>query len=157
MTETLTKKVKKKKGFTLIELIIVVAIIAILAALAIPKLMGTQDNAKKKADIANGKLIHDAVATLITEDKITLSGTTGSTTIEISSSVASGTDNDDLVKNKLQTIPVPKYNHTSSVNTQFCAVIDNADKSITVYVDAGSTHASSDKQVYPTPHNDYAN
>ena len=43
---------KKKKGFTLIELIIVIAIIAILAAMAIPKFGAIRENANVKADIA---------------------------------------------------------------------------------------------------------
>lgn len=55
----------KKKGFTLIELIIVIAIIAILAAVALPKFGAVKKNANIKADIANAKTIHNTVMTLI--------------------------------------------------------------------------------------------
>ena len=44
------KQNKKKKGFTLIELIIVIAIIAILAAIAIPNFLSIQRKSKVKAD-----------------------------------------------------------------------------------------------------------
>ncbi|OVE70662.1 pilin [Clostridium diolis] len=54
--------VKKKKGFTLIELIIVIAIIAILAAIAIPKFGAAKHNADVSADKANAKIIATAVA-----------------------------------------------------------------------------------------------
>lgn len=62
---------KKKKGFTLIELIIVIAILAILAAVALPRLSGFTTSAKEKADIANAKTIANAVTLLMAEDKIT--------------------------------------------------------------------------------------
>ena len=65
------KNKKKKKGFTLIELIIVIAIIAILAAVAIPKFGEVRKNAAFKSDIANAKTIANAVTTLIAEDKLT--------------------------------------------------------------------------------------
>lgn len=64
------KQNKKKKGFTLIELIIVIAIIAILAAIAIPNFLSIQRKAKVKADIASAKTVYDATSALIAEGKI---------------------------------------------------------------------------------------
>ena len=61
---------KKKKGFTLIELIIVIAIIAILAAIAIPNFLSIQRKSRVKADIASAKTIYDATSALIAEGKI---------------------------------------------------------------------------------------
>lgn len=51
--QTLQKKRKSKKGFTLMEMLIVVAIIAILVAIAIPVFSAQMDNAKKQVDAAN--------------------------------------------------------------------------------------------------------
>ncbi|HBJ1651766.1 prepilin-type N-terminal cleavage/methylation domain-containing protein [Clostridium botulinum] len=56
---------KKKKGFTLVELIIVIAIIAILAAMAIPKFGQVRQDAKVSNDIGTAKNIQTATAMLI--------------------------------------------------------------------------------------------
>ena len=56
---------KKKKGFTLVELVIVIAVIAILAAMAIPKFSSVRMNAKISNDVAAAKNIQSQIATLI--------------------------------------------------------------------------------------------
>ena len=68
------KQNKKKKGFTLIELIIVIAIIAILAAIAIPNFLSIQRKSKVKADIASAKTIYDATSALIAQGEIVPNG-----------------------------------------------------------------------------------
>ena len=50
----------KKKGFTLIELIVVIAILAILAAVAVPAFSAISDNARAEADNASLKILNDA-------------------------------------------------------------------------------------------------
>lgn len=44
--QTRIKKLKNRKGFTLVELIVVIVIIGILAAILIPRMSGFTDKAK---------------------------------------------------------------------------------------------------------------
>lgn len=78
------KKLKnnKKKGFTLVELIVVLVILAILAALLIPALTGYIDKAKNKSVIAETRQAVMAAQTVADEayaDDATEGGTTEST------------------------------------------------------------------------------
>ena len=60
-------KKNKKKGFTLVELIVVLVILAILAALLIPALTGYIDKAKKKQIVAETRSCVMAAQTLADE------------------------------------------------------------------------------------------
>ena len=61
------KKLKDKKGFTLVELIVVLVILAILAALLIPALTGYIDKANKNKIISECRQIVVAAQTEVSE------------------------------------------------------------------------------------------
>jgi type IV pilus assembly protein PilA len=70
MLQGLKKKLKKnrKKGFTLVEVIVVLVILAILAAIAIPSLTGYIDKAKEKAVISQTRSAVVAAQTIVSEE-----------------------------------------------------------------------------------------
>ena len=61
------RKMKNKKGFTLVELIVVLVILAILAALLVPALTGYIDKAKNQSIISETRQVVMAAQTLADE------------------------------------------------------------------------------------------
>lgn len=74
---------KKKKGFTLIELIIVLAVMAIIALIAIPNFKAVRDNSKVKADKQSCETIKRTVLMLASDESISLQDSTKGGTIEV--------------------------------------------------------------------------
>ena len=56
-------RMRKRDGFTLIEILLVVAILAVLALLAIPRFVSTIQDSKNNVDIANLEILNSATAT----------------------------------------------------------------------------------------------
>ena len=71
------RRLKDKKGFTLVELIVVLVILAILAALLIPTLTGYIDKANEKKVIAQTRMVVMAVQTEASSEYGTAAGITG--------------------------------------------------------------------------------
>ena len=61
---------KKKKGFSLIELIIVLAVMAIIALIAIPNFTAVRDNSKKKADKQSCETIERTILMLTADESV---------------------------------------------------------------------------------------
>lgn len=61
------QKLKDKKGFTLVEVIVVLVILAILAAIAIPALTGYISKAQEKAATSEARTVFVAVQTLASD------------------------------------------------------------------------------------------
>lgn len=62
--KTLKNKMKNKKGFTLMEMLIVVAIMVVLIALAIPSFSEQLDNAKATVDDANLRVAKEIASSM---------------------------------------------------------------------------------------------
>ena len=65
------KKLRNKKGFTLIEIVVVLAIMAILAAAAIPTMNGILNDAKDQTHMAEARSVYVAAQYLAVKDQAT--------------------------------------------------------------------------------------
>lgn len=72
MKNMMQKLKNKKKGFTLVEVIVVLVILAILAAIAIPALTGYISKAQEKAATSEARTVMVAVQTLASDQYVEL-------------------------------------------------------------------------------------
>jgi len=90
-TKLQNPSLRKRKGFTLIELIVVIAILAILAAIAVPTFLNALKNAKEKADVSSARTIVSAAALYIAENP-TVDPATETWTIDLLDDYLDGVD-----------------------------------------------------------------
>ena len=100
-------KRNKKRGFTLIELIIVIAIIAILAAIAVPAFGKIRTKANVSADLGNARTIYSLVTTEIASDNIAIP-TTGVYTTTLDQIAGNTNGNTVDIESQIEPKPVVK-------------------------------------------------
>lgn len=73
------EKIKNKKGFTIIEIMVVIALVGILAAVLVPQFGGVRNRAKDAGMLANAKMVEAFVASEIDSWKASeaIGGTAG--------------------------------------------------------------------------------
>ncbi|MCE5315395.1 MAG: prepilin-type N-terminal cleavage/methylation domain-containing protein [Armatimonadota bacterium] len=63
----LMDRVRSKRGFTLVELLVVVVVLAVLAAIVLPKFMDSGKRSKESAQASDLKIIRNAVQLFYTD------------------------------------------------------------------------------------------
>ena len=122
---------KKRKGFTLIELVVVIAILGILAAIAIPRFGNIQKNARIDSDISTANTIVNAAKVYIASENMTNAEAIAKDAVTVDKLVSAGL---------LESAPKAQTNDTAMA----LAVTEGTDKQLVFTVTAGT-----DNQLLP--------
>ena len=147
----MSKKRNKKRGFTLIELIIVIAIIAILAAIAVPAFGQIRQKANTSADLGNARSIYSVVTAGIADESITLPATGTLSYSMDADPIMVGNAN---LTNKIAGLPDPKaYQGTKFIVT--IDVVGNVEIHVSKNNPSSGALPDDAIEVYPNPEGRY--
>lgn len=118
---------KKKKGFSLIELIIVLAVMAIIALIAIPNFAAVRESSKIKADTQSGEAISRSIETLLADDSIALTGTNTTGTITFNMATVPVTV-DNITLDKVSKGSTSVFADDAVIKANLAAVLANTSK-----------------------------
>lgn len=89
------KNLRRKQGFTLIEVVVVMAIIAVLAVLVVGAIIIARNSAKETTHRSNGKTVQTALESYYTKNK-RYPATTGTVSFAAALTATGGTPANDL-------------------------------------------------------------
>lgn len=148
-------KNNKKKGFTLVELIVVLVILAILAALLIPALTGYIDKAKEKSIIAETRQAVMAAQTLVDEEYGGLTLTESETAITITGDTSGTSSDKKVTKAEIATLGEVKADYiiggTVSAAGKITHFVYSRDKMTCTYSDGKYTVTKGATTTYTAP------
>lgn len=147
------KKSIKKRGFTLIELIIVIAIIAILAAIAVPAFGQIRQKANVSTDIGNARTIYSVVAAEIADEQVILPDTDTDVTDPEDAGQTYALDSIGSNKEISSTL-LPNISDPKAYQQHDFAVWLDSEGNIEIYVVETATPATGRPDgylIYPTP------
>ncbi len=141
-----SKKLKKKKGFTLVELIVVIAIIIILAALAVPRVTQYIDDARNARSVSDITSMYTAVTASIAEYQATATEEIADGSYDIGAGTEAGTAITTIKQNLEESRPanITVVAKGSETNTAFSVTFDAADGLISNVTISSGTHKSVD-------------
>lgn len=148
----LKNKKKKKKGFTLIELVIVLAVLAIIALIAIPNFTKVRNDSMTKSDIRSAEQIEKITQMAIADEDIipgssnkTITLTFGDNKRLASISGTGSNDKSNSYKEKLREVKAPQVNG----KTTFVVLVNQTTGEVSVGYGGASTSAGAEWLVGP--------